>query len=312
MMPRQTSNQAGLVLINALLLVTALAAVAVFLLQRGQDARVRQVAIQEVTQAQAYLDGVEALVVQTLSDDARAGSADHLAEAWAKGIAADIDRGRALADVYDLQARFSLSWLAGGEGAFGADMFQRLLVELGLPSTIYDTLTAYMSDGGPDNLTPYLTKWPPVKPPGGRLGTVDELLLLPGLTENQFLRLRPFITVAEVEPVLNINTTPLPLLKAAMPNLAPGAIAALVDRRQAEPFETDDDLALWFAEAIKDQDESAATASQFSVSSRWFGADISANLGQTHLARQLILRRSGETGTTRVELRIVLHPDQGR
>jgi len=70
-------QDAGFALINALIIVAAMSAAAVFLLQRGEAARLRLEQGRSAAQLTAYLDAGEVLMRLTLDADSRAGLADH-------------------------------------------------------------------------------------------------------------------------------------------------------------------------------------------------------------------------------------------
>jgi len=305
-MKRGSETERGLVLINALLVVAALSAVAVILLQTAQSARNRQFYIQEVAQTQAYLDGFELLLRRQLDADRARGDVDHLNEPWAqKGYTVPIDRGMAQGRIHDLQGRFNLNWLAGGDAVLGADAFAVLIRELGLNSSLAEAIMAWVSETGPKNLTPYLAARPGIKPPGGQITLLDELRLVSGVTPAIFAKLQSVLTAVPAQSAININTAPRPVLQAAMPGVSASVIGALIALRKQEPFADGDAVDAYLQGIMSKEELDKFPAGVFVTSSRWFQAEISVRLGQTRLARRLVFRRSGENAKTRVEYRFI-------
>ncbi|MBV1863492.1 MAG: type II secretion system minor pseudopilin GspK [Rhodobacteraceae bacterium] len=295
----------GLVLINALLVVAALSAVAVLLLQTAETARNRQHYVQEVAQTQAYLDGFELLLRGLLDADRARGNVDHSKEPWAqKNYTVEIDRGHISGTLRDLQGRFNLNWLAGGDSSFGPEAFKALMQGIGQRSSLANAIMDWVSEDGPQNLTPYLTRSPGLAPVGGNIELLDELRLVKGMTPAIFTRLETVLTAVPSEGVVNINTAPRAVLQALMPKVSSGVIGALVAERDGEPFETDEAVYIYLQGVLSEEELEKIPSGVFVTSSHWFEAEISATLGQTQLWRRVIFRRSGESGKTRVEYRL--------
>jgi len=299
-------NQRGLALINALIIVAALAAVAVFLLQKAQSARLRQSLIQQVAQARAYLDGVELLVLGILDDDRRASDFDHLREAWARpDYRFDIDRGRANVSISDLQGRFNLNAMASGsDQILGVPGFETLIVELGLPIEMAAVLLDWVSEGGPDQKGRYLNTAPRLMPRGGALELLDELRLIRPMKDRDFAALSKGLTVVSSEGSVNVNTAHPAVIKALLREVSAGKTEAMIAARDNEPFESEEDLAIWMGKTFSEKDLENPALALFVVSSNWFQADISVSLDQTILKRRLVITRSGETGRSKVRFRL--------
>lgn len=304
MMLAPTSSR-GLALINALLIVAAMSAVAVLLLQRAEASRVRMAYTQEVIQAKAYLDGFEALLMQQLDADRKRGTADHLQEPWAqKNYTVQIDRGQASGTISDLQSKFNLNWLAGGDAVFGPEAFAALMVAMGQRDSLRQAITEWVSEGGPVDKSPYLNRRVRLAPTGGTAALLDELRLVSGMTPQIFARLEPVLTVLPGEGVINVNTAPRVVLLALMPELPPATINALLAHRRDTPFDSEDSFYAWLQGKLGQEVFENFDLGRFVVSSRWFEARISVTLGQTRLQRRVIFHRAGETGKSRVQYRL--------
>ncbi|WP_069301087.1 type II secretion system minor pseudopilin GspK [Neptunicoccus sediminis] len=294
----------GLALINALVLVAALSAVAVLLLQLAQGSRLRQVTTQEVTQATAYLDGLELLVISRLDADRARGPADHPGEAWAKTGGSDvpIDRGRGRYDITDLSGKFSLGWVSGGDILFGIDAYNSLLAAAGVSAELGTEIREFVSVEGPRDLQPYLQQTPPVRPRGG-VEILPQLQQVSGMTPAAYARFAQLFTAVRTEGVINVNTAPVAVLAAVLAELSASEIAGLVETRRDSPFETTEALHGELARLLGEEKSEEFDFSPYGISSHWFGARISVTLGQTRLARQVVLERSGETGKTKAIFR---------
>lgn len=299
----KTRRDRGLALVNALVLVAALSAVAVLLLQLAQGARLRQAQTQEVVQAESYLNGLELLVIGILDTDRKGGAADHLGEAWAKaGGSVPMDRGTGTYDISDLQGKYSLNWLSGGDALFGEDAYGDLLAAAGLSEELGQSIRDFIGPNGPRNPQPYLQQTPAVLPRGG-LQILPQLRQVVGMTPASYARLDQMFTAVQTEGALNVNTAPAAVLAVALPDLSPSDIATLVEKRRQTPFTEAEALQLELARMLGEEKAEEFDFGPYGISSHWFAAKISVTLGQTRLARLVILERSGETGKTKASFR---------
>lgn len=299
----KTRRDRGLALVNALVLVAALSAVAVLLLQLAQGARLRQAQTQEVVQAAAYLDGLELLVIGILDTDRKGGAADHLGEAWATaGGSVPMDRGTGTYDISDLQGKFSLNWLSGGDALFGEDAYGDLIAAAGLSDELGQSIRDFIGPNGPRNPQPYLQQTPPVLPRGG-LQILPQLRQVVGMTPESYGLLEQMFTAVQTEGTINLNTAPAAVLGAVLSDLSASDIATLVEKRSQAPFIEVEDLHAELARMLGEEKAEEFDFSPYSIASHWFAAKISVTLGQTRLARLVILERSGETGKTKASFR---------
>lgn len=305
-MTQQTIRDKGAALINALLVVAALASVATVLLSRSTAVHLRQAQTQEHAQAKAYLDGFETLLMSILTQDKRAGVADTLKEPWAQeNYTVQIGQAQMSATLRDLQGRFNINWLAGGDVTNEQAAFERLLQAIGQPATLSQSITAWVSENGPENVTPYRSGALGISPQGGPMAVVEDLRLVTPMTPAQFDQLAVVLSALPTEPIININTAPADVVRAFLPGMAPGTLEELLILRRTDPFVDADELDAWFSKNLSEEDRQTLGVDRFGISSNWFEAHISVSFGKTHLHRKLILHRSGESGKTRVELRLI-------
>jgi len=254
----------GFVLVNALILVTALAGVAAYLLTRAETGRQVLAAQARVAQLDAHLDSGEALARAVLERDGQ--GVDHATDIWARGPhEARVERGDIVLRLTDLQGRFNLNRLADPDDTAAPADFDRLLLALDLPPTLGPEIRATMMRDGPVFL-------------------MDQIALP--------ARLVPFVIALPGSTPLNVNTAPLEVLVAELAGADRNRLGALVDRRAQRPFASVTDfydaldglLAPEIATAFQDQ-------SRFSVNSQWFAAEIAATLEGRTAHRDLVILR---------------------
>lgn len=275
--------QRGFVLVNALVLVGALAAAAAVLLARAEMSTTRQAAWQTAAQAEAYLDAFDTLAVALLQADT-AGSADHAGEAWARPIrAAELDRGEVTGRIEDLQGRFNINWLAVPEDRHAQESFARLLALHGLPPGLRAGITGFLAPGGPAEKAAYTD----TTPHGGPVLDPRQLRGIPGLTDDQFARLSPLISALPTDSKLNVNSAPPQLLAAWIPELTFAQAQALADRRRRAPYLSVDAFLLELPPAAA----AAVSDVRLAIGSGWFLARGTARLDGRVLSRRSVMAR---------------------
>ncbi|MGP6086814.1 type II secretion system minor pseudopilin GspK [Antarctobacter jejuensis] len=277
------SAERGFVLVNALVLVGALAAAAALLLARAEMSTARQAAWQSAAQAEAYLDAFDALAVTVLQADP-VGGADHRGERWAQPLrAASLDRGEVSGTIADLQGRFNVNWLAVPDDLHAQQAFQTLLRANGLPVSLGPAISGFLSPGGPADADGYTT----IRPRGGPVLDPRQLRAIPGLTADQFARLAPLIAALPSDTTLNINTAPANLLSAWIPNLSLSQARTLTGRRKSRPYPSIDAFLLDLPPAAAAEVDDV----RLSIGSGWFLARGTAELDGRVLSRRTVLAR---------------------
>lgn len=280
-------GQRGFVLVNALVLVGALAAAAAVLLIRAEMSVQRQAAWQGAAQMDAYLDAFEALAIAALEADP-AGGTDTATDGWAQPIvAADLDRGSVSGTIEDLQGRFNVNWLAVPDDLDAQDGFARLLAGLGLPPELGAEITGFLSPSGPLTVDAYAGLDPATRPRGGPLLDTRQLLGMPGLSRTQFDRLEPLIAALPSDTRLNVNTASPQVLAVWLPGVTVEQAQRLVARRTRAPFASVQDFLLDLPPAVAAELDDT----RISTGSQWFLARASARLDGRVAKRRVVLSR---------------------
>ncbi len=297
----------GFILVNALLLVAALAAVAVFLLARAEGARARRAEASQAAQLVLYLDSFEALGLTLLHADQNRGPIDHLGEAWAQAdYNVEVDRGRVAGSFTDLQGLFNVNWLSNPDDIAAREAFDRLILRLGLPPQSADAITRFVSPDGPGNAQAFARAQPPIKPVGGPVIFVDQLRAVPGLRDRDFATLLPYLAALPGDKALNVNTVPAVVIQSLLPAANPAALDQLLQVRLRDPFISVDDFMLRLGAALGPAAIADIDDTRFGVASDWFRADIAAQLGDRVARRRTVFERLPLPHGTRVAYRLEL------
>lgn len=297
----QTTGDQGFVLVNALVLVAALAAVATLLLSRAEQGRSRLESGLVADQLNLSLDAFDALAISQLARDT--GNRDHLQESWARPQSPlALARGEVAGHIQDLQGRFNVNWLSRSDNALAQEAFDRLLARLGLAARLGDDIRRFVTPGAQQaDRQRWLQRDPPLDPVGGPLLSADQLADLPGLSPRAYARLRPLITALPGDSRLNVNTAQTAVLASFLPDLSSAGLAQLLRHRDREGFASVERF-LTAARLHQGEDDAAQQDSppeapealgpeQISVSSQWFRADSQAWLSGATARRVSLLRR---------------------
>jgi general secretion pathway protein K len=297
----------GFVLVNALVLVAAMAAVAVFLLARAEAGRARLEQGQSGDQIGFYLDGFDALAMTLLDNDPP--SIDHASDAWAKAdYSVPVDRGEIAGRITDLQGLFNLNWLTDSGNTRAPAAFETLLARIGISAQSGQAIVAYLRAGGPEARQAYARLDPPLDPVGGALLMFEQLHDIPQLSPQDIDRLRIFTTVLPADTALNINSTNTQILAGFLPEMSPVVIDRLLAARDRKPFEAIDDFVTALETSLGEGLDDSFEVSRFSIGSDWFAVHSTARL-QTHVAtRTTVMQRQAFPKGTAVQWRITTRP----
>ncbi|MEP2716393.1 type II secretion system minor pseudopilin GspK [Pseudophaeobacter sp.] len=290
----------GFVLVNALVLVAALAALAVLLLARAEQGRSRLEGALVTDQLALALDGFDALALTRLARDG--GASDHLNETWARvSPPLELARGTVAGEIRDLQGRFNVNWLSNPDNALAQAAFDRLLARLGLAPQIGAEIRQFVTPGAlPRDPRHWRQLQPPLDPVGGPLLSADQLADLPGLSPRAYGRLRGLITALPGDSLLNVNTAPPEVLASFLPDLPAARLARLLQSRQRRAFASVKGFlsaaGLPQSEATEEGPPEAGSpallgAQHLTISSQWFRVDSQARLEAQTAQRVTLLRR---------------------
>jgi len=301
----------GVALINALVVVAALAAVSVALLQRAERARQRVADLLPADQAALYLDAathqVQEVVAATTGGRDGESDAVHLDQGWAEPVLdTPIGRGQVGWRIADLQGRFNLGWLQIGaeedeEQQVVAEevraAFGRLAREQGVPREQVRRLEQALAPQLGQRFSAYgRTTRPPPLPPFA----LDELLLVRGMDAATLNALRPFVTTLPADAGgLNLNTVSPEVLVALLPRQSEASIAARLEA--ARPFEDIEAALSWIEGQAGPEAVALFEALGADVRSDWFEARIEARLDTVHLRRRVVMQRAGGARCCRIK-----------
>lgn len=307
-------QEKGFILVNALVLVAALSAVAVFLLARAEQGRVQLQGGLEAAQLGLGLDAFEALSIATLERD-RGDPRDHLREAWARpSLNLALEGGVLSGRIEDMQGRFNLNWLADPENRLAQDAFDRLVVTLGQSPETGAALRLALQPGRPANAAAFLHLDPPRDPVGGAVHMLEQLASLPNVEASSWARLRPYVTALPGDSRLNVNTADAAVLAAFLPELTLPQVDQLIQQRTQTPFASTEaflqhvGLSTPEEENTEDTEANQLSEAHISVGSNWFGASVSYQLGGLFAERDLLLERQGTAAGTVVAWRLTRLP----
>ncbi|BAN47762.1 type II secretion system minor pseudopilin GspK [Metapseudomonas resinovorans] len=243
-------RQSGVALLTVLLVVAVVTVVCAGLIARtqlairssGNELQVRQVA--------QYALGGEALAEAILLRDLRQGDprtpVDHLGEAWARPLTTfQLDDGGSLSvRIDDPSGRLNLNGLVrdGQINEQGIRQFRRLLLRLGIEAPYTERLVDWLDtdqepfgpNGAEDNQ--YLLLKPPYRAANHAMSDISELRLVLGMTELDYRKLLPYVSVLPADATLNVNTASPLVLSTLADNLDASGAGLLVAARGATGF----------------------------------------------------------------------------
>jgi len=303
---RGARRSRGMALINALIVVTALAAVTLALLVRTQAALERLEMRFGADQAELYLDAAEQMALRLLEASARPEYV-HAGQSWAIARSGDeIGTGRVGWQMDDLQGRFNVNWLAR-EGSMGeaARIALPLLARAnGVPDGVATRMrnaldprslfrdSAFGGGAGVSAPPPLPLPLPLILP--------DTLRLVSGAGGDRLDRLMPHLTALPPDTSLNINTVSAGVLAAFLPGLRPADRAALIARRREAPFPDVHGFLEWAEVVFGPENTRILETLNLAAGSGWFEARLFARLDSIVLRRSATLHR--RDGTGRVEM----------
>lgn len=245
--------QGGVALVSVMLLLAILVTLISYMLE-SQYVLMRQTGMQSSSE-EAYLEGsyVESwalsMLIKPSSLEADYAS-DFLEEPWSEEALDYKTTGmHTKANIIDLQGRFNLNNLANGAGTEWYWVFKSLLNNLELNPNIADVIVDWVdldnnliNINGAEDLA-YLSESPSRRAANQYIRSIDELLLVKGITLDDYSILKPHITVIPNSNVkINVNTATLEVMKAILPNGANSGAPELFVNLRSSGFNSISDL----------------------------------------------------------------------
>jgi len=185
---------------------------------------------------------------------------DGLDEDWAQfgehpGYLTEDDEGRFKGTIEDEASKIAINTLIGEGGAIDTtrlDQLERLFELLELDPALIDAIVDWLDpdntagpSGAEDSYYEGLSSPYPCK--DGPLATIDELLLVKGITEeilygrDEQAGLMQYLTIYS-DGMVNINTAPCVVLQSLSDEIDEGLAQTIIDYRQEEPFKNIDEI----------------------------------------------------------------------
>jgi general secretion pathway protein K len=181
--------------------------------------------------------------------------------------------------------------------------FEQLLTYAGADrrwaSILADWLDADTVPGYPEGAEDgsYLAQNPPYRAANGPVTTVTEMLALPGMTLEEFDRIRPYIAALPVGTTINVCTAAAPVLAALIQGGTDfGDAELLTANRRDGCYPTTEILKGILGSRFKEIRDS------ISESSNWFRAVTAVRIGTTELTLYSLIERN-KAGGSRTVLR---------
>ena len=307
-------RQRGVALITAIVVVAIATILAVRIGTRAALDLRRTAGLVALDQGWHVALGAEAWAIEALKEDWRNASGptkvDHLAEAWAQPLPPlPIDGGEVRGVLEDMQGRFNLNNLINADDQPDVDnvaRFQRLLVLVGaqprwagLMADWIDGNTMPEGDGAEDGT--YLGQSPPYRTANGLVVTTTEMMALPGMTREEFERIRPYVAALPPGTPINLCTAKAPVLAAlAETGGADFTEELLATNRREGCYPTKEFLPTMVGDPLAQQLINSETVSE---TTNWFRALTAVRIGTSEFTLYSLINRNGSDTAIRTVLR---------
>jgi general secretion pathway protein K len=284
-------------------MVVAIAAVIATSMMSRQNFDTRRTAnIIHRDQAIAYALGAERWAGIELGKDAKQNNFDHLNEIWAYDLPPlPIDGGYINGRLEDLQGRFNLNSVLD---PLQAERLTRLCIAINVDPDFVPALqdwidndTEVRENGAEDES--YTLMNPPYRAANGFLADTSELLLVRGVSVQDYNDLTFYISALPGEGAINVNTASPLLLQSLTHDVTLPEVERIIGLRAERPYQDIDTFVENEAFAGREISEDHLTvASQYFL----FTADVV--LGEAPLTLQSVLRRTTQGGVSVVSRRL--------
>ena len=298
---KQHRDQRGVALITAILVVAIATIAATAMVSSGNIAIHRATTLQDTEKAWWYVEGVEHWVMTILERDREANEVDSLDEPWARPVDyLPVDEGVLRGRLVDLQGRFNLNNLGGGDNATFERYrghFERLFAQVdagdnfqarALAAAIRDWIDADQEptgfEGAEDN--EYLGLAQPYRAANQPMASLSELLLVKGMSPDIYRKLQPHLaTLPAMGTAINVNTATPEVLLSIDPQPSP-ELASFLKQREIEPA----------GELAGVQTLFAAGGPPIRIDSQYFRLESEALIGSSRVGLYSLLYRPGTGG----------------
>ncbi|HKX58683.1 MAG TPA: type II secretion system minor pseudopilin GspK [Steroidobacteraceae bacterium] len=303
-------RQRGVALITAIVVVAIATILAVRIGTRAALDLRRTAGLVALDQGWHVALGAEAWAIEALKEDWRNASGpqkvDHLAEAWAQPLPPlPIDGGEVRGVLEDMQGRFNLNNLINAEHKpddKNVRRFQQLLILVGaqprwasLMADWIDDDTMPDGDGAEDGT--YLGQSPPYRAANGLVVTTTEMMALPGMTREEFERIRPYVAALPPGTALNVCTAKAAVLTAFVGSSTDFSNEELLASNRREGCYPSKEF---LRPLVQDW---SSVEDDFSESTDWFRALTAVRIGTSEFTLYSLINRNGSDTAIRTVLR---------
>jgi general secretion pathway protein K len=296
-------KQRGVALITAIVLVAIATVLAVHIGTRAAMDLRRTTGLVALDQGWHVALGAEAWAAEVLSDDANeSANVDDLSEAWAQPLPPlPVDGGEVRGALEDMQGRFNLNDLINADREVDEDSvkrFERLLIFVGAQPRwarmMVDWIDAgtmpEIPDGAEDST--YLAQNPPYRTANVVVTTTTEMMALPGMTREEFERIRPYVAALPVGTPINLCTAKAPVLAALIEGGTDfGDAELLASNRREGCFPT-----IEFVRGSMSNEAWQALQPKVSETTNWFRAVTAVRIGTSEFTLYSLIERNGSAG----------------
>jgi len=303
--------QSGVALITVLVILFIAVALSVSMQWQTSLGQRRTATLVQGDQALEYALGAEAWAEQILRRDYQQNpNATTLGQDWAQQLPPlPVEGGQILGHLEDLQGRFNLNSLAGGQNAASLQQFQRLLTALNLDPLLANAVSDWVNNGlNPNPLggakdDTYTRLQPPYLTADQPMTSISELLLVKGVTPQVYAQLLPYVCALPVRAApgtaagptttpVNINTAAGPVLMSLDPHITADLAADIIGRRGDNGFTS--------MQQVTQALNGVALPATAGINSSYFLLTVRAEIGTTQITMySLLYRNAGKTTAVR-------------
>jgi general secretion pathway protein K len=304
-------RQRGVALITAIVLVAIATVLAVHIGTRASLDLRRTSGLISLDQGWHVALGAEAWAIQVLRDDREDSQTDDLSEAWAQPLPPlPVDGGEMRGALEDMQGRFNVNNLVVHDpttneltvNEVSIERFEQLLTFAGADPRWARILADWLDEdtvpGFPEGAEDgtYLAQNPPYRAANGPVTTATEMLALPGMTLEEYERIRPYVAALPVGTTINVCTAAAPVLTSLIEGGTDfGDAKLLTSNRRDGCFPKIADL-----QATLDPDDFQVLLPLISETSNWFRAVTAVRIGTSELTLYSLIERSSAGGSRTV------------
>jgi len=243
--PTCVNPQRGMALLTVLFIL-AIASIALVAMSSSRQLDIRRTEnLLRSAQGMDTVYGLESWAGKTLTEDAQKNKSDSYEEAWARVLPETaVPGGSMTAAIEDLQGRFNLNNLLvdGEPSGLDIERLRQLMISLKINPKPIDAILDWLDTdskirypNGAEDET-YMDKATPYRSANRLFSDVSELLLVHGISRDNYQRLLPYIYVADTYAPINVNTADKLILHSLVANFPDKNLDAITHALEQKPF----------------------------------------------------------------------------